>query len=139
MSPLSADFENYGGWIVYDRDSSEALRYGINLAGKANEIYILFEEIVARRGNNPVWEVLDVATIPSDNIAPSDPQGDYFIRPGCSINGGPIDPEIVAILGNQDTEFITDIRQAWRANRQTQKLEVLSTEGIACENPGWGL
>ena len=78
-------------------------------------------------------------TIPSDSIAPSNPQGDYFIHSGCSINDGPIDPEIEAVLGNQETEFITDIRQAWRANRQTRQLEVLSTEGIACENPGWGL
>lgn len=139
FSPLSVDFESLGGWIVYESGSSEPLRYGINIAKKGNEIYVLFEDMVERRGNTPVWEVLDVAVTPSNNIAPSDPQGEYYFSYGCSINGSRLDPEIVALLGSQDTEFITDIRQAWRANRQTRKLEALSTEGIACTNPGWGL
>ncbi|MEM7066893.1 MAG: hypothetical protein AAF572_27485 [Cyanobacteria bacterium P01_B01_bin.77] len=55
------------------------------------------------------------------------------------MNGGRIEPEIVAVIGNQNTERITDIRRAWRANRQTQQLEAFSTEGMACTNPGWGL
>ncbi|MEO0768398.1 MAG: hypothetical protein AAFY72_03040 [Cyanobacteria bacterium J06649_4] len=139
LSPLSADFESFGGWIVYAIGSSEPLRYGINIAEKGSEIYIFFEDIVGRSGNTPVWEVLDVATTSSSNIAPSDPKGEYYFHYGCSINGSSIDPEIVAVIGNQDTEFITDIRQAWRANRQTRQLEALSTEGMACTNPAWGL
>ena len=139
LSTLSVDFERSGGWIVHAIGSSEPLRYGISIAEKDNAIYIFFEDMVERRDGIPVWEILDVATTPSSNIAPSDPQGDYYFYYGCSISGSRIDPEVVAIIGNQDTEFITDIRQAWRANRQTRQLEALSTVGMACTNPAWGL
>lgn len=32
LSPLSVDFESFGGWIVYRSGSSDPLRYGINIA-----------------------------------------------------------------------------------------------------------
>ena len=50
------------------------------------------------------------------------------------------DKEIVAIVDYQrGVEYFTRVRKAWRANRQTEKFEVIPTRGIKCENDGFGL
>ncbi|MBD2496679.1 hypothetical protein H6G75_20405 [Nostoc sp. FACHB-280] len=56
----------------------------------------------------------------------------------CLLNGVN-DPEIVAIVKYQDTEYWRQITKAWRSNRNSGKFEEISPRNIACENPGWGV
>jgi hypothetical protein len=86
------------------------------------------------RSGKPYRQVLDLADLPD---LPGDFSEQLFFS--CRRNGEP-DPEILAIAKyDPDQEFLTEILHAWRANRDAGKIESISTEGIRCENPGWGV
>ncbi|MBW4617351.1 MAG: hypothetical protein KME21_29860 [Desmonostoc vinosum HA7617-LM4] len=58
---------------------------------------------------------------------------------GSCLLKGVRDPEIVAIVKYQDSEYWRQIKKAWRSNRNLGKFEEISPRNIACENPGWGV
>jgi hypothetical protein len=138
FSGLSDEWNSLGGWIVYDPGPDPVFEYGIALVEDGDEFYVFFEQEVGRSGNSALWEILDFVTLPADDISPVDPEAHYYFHFGCSVNGV-ADAEIVALFGIQDAELITDIRQAWKANRQTGQLEDISTAGMVCINPAWGV
>ena len=54
----------------------------------------------------------------------------------CDLNGR-LDPHVVAIVvGDSSARRFTNVRQAWRANADADRFELLPVAGIVCEEPG---
>jgi hypothetical protein len=59
-----------------------------------------------------------------------------FLTGSCDLDGR-LDPHIVAIVvGDSSAKRFTNVRQAWRANADAERFEVLPVAGIVCEEPG---
>ncbi|MBD2183974.1 tetratricopeptide repeat protein [Aerosakkonema funiforme] len=79
----------------------------------------------------PVEAVLDVRVVPK--IRPEE----WLQQVNCQI-GGKADDRIVAIVqiqGFEDADLYTKVRQAWRVNFSTEKIDAIPTANIACVNP----
>lgn len=131
-----------GGWMIVPPDlpNPDELRYGINNVLLGDKLLMLFSETIGYESDGrAIWTVLDAVSVPADNMMLSETvQGEYMPWSMCLLDGT-ADPEVLAIVRLEDEEFFSDIRQAWRANRQTGALEEISVEGIRCANPGWGV
>jgi hypothetical protein len=83
-------------------------------------------------GQTPVNAVLDVQIIPQLM------EEEYVNISGCSLDRKP-DDGIVALVkiakSDRDAEEFTKIRQAWRIDLKTEKIETITTKGITCVNP----
>jgi hypothetical protein len=83
-------------------------------------------------GQTPVNAVLDV------QLTPKLMSEEYLAIASCQINGKP-DSEIVALVKvtptDQQQDLFTKIRQAWRINLKTEKIEPIPTKAITCINP----
>ncbi|MEM9451989.1 MAG: hypothetical protein AAGA75_26155 [Cyanobacteria bacterium P01_E01_bin.6] len=130
FSTFSGNLTSQGGWIVYR--SGEPLEYSVSRAVDGEFTFLFFEREIGRHGARPIWEVLDVIRIPN-------PTTDQMVGFACAIGDADVDPEILAVVGFQDVEWIDDIQQAWRVNRQTHEIEAIDTSNIRCINHGWGL
>jgi hypothetical protein len=105
--------------------------YGITILEYVNCQILLFEKSVRREGDHAVNLILDTVHLPLDA---------YVKCIDCRINQVP-DEEIIALLGDipsRDEEYTSNIKYALRANRKTEKLEVISTRWIDCKNPDHG-
>ena len=134
---LPPDLVMYGGSIVGDVYIAQP--WALAWIQQGNDYGVWFERILSNvvtqkpQGlrNHQTILILDAAKLPD---------GEPDILLGCERNGKP-DPEIFVIAGDGqvDSEWITDFKQVWRANRQTEKLEELYPVGIRCVNPAWGI
>ncbi len=83
-------------------------------------------------GQTPVNAVLGV------QLTPKLMSEEYVAIGSCQINSKP-DSEIVALVKvtptDQQQELFTKIRQAWRINLKTEKIEPIPTKGLTCVNP----
>lgn len=105
--------------------SAGATDFSIQELEKAGEQMLWFLKLTERDSQGKAsWVVLDVL-IRSEIKEPGG-----LISFICQIGGKP-DTEIVA-LGEGDTQVITTINRAWRANHVTGRFEPISTEGIVC-------
>lgn len=90
------------------------------------ETIVSFEQILMQRkvatDNEQYIEILDTAAV---NQASG-------LLVGCQVNGQP-DPEVVAIAGAN-----SQISAAWRANRNTKKLEAISAATVTCSGTSEG-
>lgn len=126
-----------GGSIVGDVNIPQP--WALAWTQQGNDYGVWFERILSNvvtqkpRGlrNHQIILILDAVKLPD---------GEPNILLGCERNGSQ-DPEIFVIAGDDgsDSEWVTDFKQVWRANRQTEKLEELSPVGIRCVNPSWGI
>ena len=138
-STLPGNLRFRGGWLVYANTPEEQFNHGVSVVLRDNDALIFFEEIIERRGSNITWRIMDAISVSGNGLIDFDPQGELNLAHHCHINGNQIDMAIFAIIKLEDAEYYTDVRQAWRANRGTGKIEEISSQGIACENPGWGV
>jgi hypothetical protein len=93
---------------------------------------VLWLEIISNDTDGKAkYQVLDVLNLPPL-------ESNEEVTTYCQVRGK-IDSEIVTISVSENTELLTDIKQAWRANRKTGKFEVIPTDGLACENLGYGV
>jgi hypothetical protein len=54
----------------------------------------------------------------------------------CDVNGR-LDPFVVAIVVSEtNVRRLTKVRQAWRANSEARRFDLLPLAGIVCEDPG---
>jgi hypothetical protein len=85
-------------------------------------------------GGKPIWEDLAVLRLP--RLLKTDQLlfGDCF---SCKLNGS-VDPEIVVIAKPSAGPALAKILHAWRASTATLTFQVISTQGITCENPDYG-
>lgn len=126
---LPSGVQQRSGWLVGDIDASP--NFWASHVREGSQDMLWFQIGLGYQGQQAIFEVIDTAELP-------------FMGPGegleiaCECNGNP-DPEIFAIVRYTDTEYLTQIRHAWRANRTSRQIEPISTEGIRCYNPGWGV
>jgi hypothetical protein len=118
-----------GGWVIGDAYAPTI--FGISRIQKTIQQMLWLEIITNDPDGKARYQVLDVLELPQ--LETNDEVTTY-----CRFKGK-IDPEIVAVSIHEDMEFLTKIKQAWRANRKTGKFEVLSIEGLDCINPGYGI
>lgn len=121
--------EERAGWLVGElMDSGD---FWITQMRVDNQEMLWLQVRLGDYGQQAIFEVVDVADLP----AFGESEG---LVSACELNESP-DPEIMAIVRYTDTEYLTAIRQAWRANRTSRKIEPISIVGVRCYNPGWGV
>lgn len=115
------------GALISERNDEK--EYGISEVHKGRVKALWFERLARRDERGiPYWELLDVL------VAPPHTGKQILVYASCRLKNQ-YNPEIVALVDNQPSEeFLTRVRKAWRANRQTGKFEVLPTKGIKCTN-----
>ena len=60
------------------------------------------------------------------------------IYEGCKLNGQK-SPTIIAIVKDQNTEYLDKVLKAWKADLQLGKIVKIETKGITCLNEGYGI
>ncbi len=118
-----------GGWVIGDAYASTI--FGISRIQKTTQQMLWLEIITNDPDGKARYQVLDILDLPQL-------EANNEVTTYCRLKGK-IDPEIVTISVHEDTEFLTKIKQAWRANRKTGKFEILSIEGLDCINSGYGI
>ncbi|HBR77084.1 MAG TPA: hypothetical protein DEA78_26255 [Cyanobacteria bacterium UBA11159] len=119
--------EYIGGWVIGDSE------YGVSHLKEGKKEMLWLNLISSPDTNGDVmYEVKDILNLPS--IKSNEELAGFF----CLVDGQP-DAGIIAIVVSEEVEYRRQIRRAWRANPQTARFERISTRGIACPNPGWGV
>jgi hypothetical protein len=122
---LPQGFQDDGGWVI------KGGRYGGDFVQRDQVKMLWLTKLLKwNRGGAVPRKVVDVLELP---ILSKSQKLHYAF---CRLNGT-YDREIIAIAEATNTEFRTNIYQAWRANTKTEKIEPISPEGIACENSSW--
>lgn len=125
--------KDLGGWIVGDPNASRV--YGISHIVKQNQEMLWFEIIFTDSQGKLNFQVIDVLNLPKLSKS----EGVLGGQSSVCLLRGVRDQEITVIAKYQDTQYLRQIKKAWRANRKSNKFEGISTRNIACENPAWGL
>jgi hypothetical protein len=118
-----------GGWVIGDVYATTI--FGISQIQKGSQRMLWLEIISYDPDGKTQYRVLDVLDLPP--LESNDDVTTY-----CRVRGT-IDAEIVTISVYENTELLTKIKRAWRANRKIGKFEVIPTDGLACENIGYGV
>lgn len=121
-----------GGALISELEDQK--EYGISQVHKGRVKVLWFERMTHRDERGvPYWELMDVLVVPPHT------RKQVVVYATCLMENR-ADKEIVAIADYQPGEqYFTRVRKAWRANRQTEKFEVIPTKGIKCENDGFGI
>lgn len=138
--PLPDDLKRSGGLLLGTGDASE-YPYVVNLIEK-NDEYMMWLELLISLDNTgqAVSKVVDVVALPSFDK-------NYEIITGgssdrCSVNGK-YDPNLIALAGLEDdnTEYFTKIRKAWRVEPTAGKFKSVSLKSlqIQCQNVDFGI
>lgn len=92
-----------------------------------------FTRVIERTERRPgLTEVLDVL------VEPPLGEDESLATFSCRVDGR-WDTEIAALVHLTQTEYYEDVRQAWRLNRQSGRLEHIPTHDVSCANDGWGV
>lgn len=104
-----------------------------DLENQVGGVLILEKEVdrvdLPAGGSVPVQAIMDAQVV-------QPVQSDEALLSICQ-RQGKSDPNVVAIAqieGYEDQEFYTEVRQAWRANLETEQIEAITTETVACVN-----
>ena len=139
--PPNNDFEAGGaklkslGGVLIDLESEQP--YSLHQVVEGVTKMLWLEKRLRDDQGKKYWEVRAVLTLPrigDDEVLVC---GGVPLSP-CKIEGIS-DPEIFAIAKYEDKEFFTTIKRAWRANRQLERFEEISSNGIICSNEGYGV
>ena len=130
--PLPPGLKSRGGSLV--SAVGDAKEYGLAEVHRSTTKMLWFERLTHRDDKGVAyWEVTDVMVLPRIT------KKQVLVFAFCLLNNQP-DGEIVAVADYvEGVQYFTRVRRAWRANRQTEKFEVIPTKGIKCENEGFGL
>lgn len=80
----------------------------------------------------PFWKILDLMPYPEV------PKG-YVVVEGLCESNGIRDETIIAVVKEDENEWFSQTRFAYRANLETEQFETIATKGIRCLNNAWGL
>jgi len=109
------------------------LDFGIREVAKGSVKMLWFERVAERDGQRvSQWEILDVLVLPQIR------KSQVLANSYCFI-GKEYEPDVFAIFENQDKEYLTRARRAWRANRLSGKFEEIPLRGVRCENESWAI
>lgn len=133
---IPTGLEYISGWTVGDPNASRV--YGISRIVKGNQEMLWFQIIFTDSQGKANYQVIDVLNLPKLSKSETLLGGPAF---ACLLRGVR-EQEIIAVIARyqgQNTQYLRQIKKAWRANRKSNKFEEISTRNIACENPAWGL
>lgn len=51
---------------------------------------------------------------------------------------GVVDSAVIALVYYRDEEVFKDVKRAWRVNSRGERFESIPTDGVTCENEGYG-
>ncbi|HVX41538.1 MAG TPA: hypothetical protein VHB25_18410 [Gemmatimonadaceae bacterium] len=58
-----------------------------------------------------------------------------LVMASCDVNGK-LDPTVIAIVTNEpNAKQLTKVRQAWRANTDAKRFDMIPVDGVVCEEP----
>lgn len=139
---LPFGLQDLGGWLVGEPTGGRFYNIAHVQTGglvtdtpQAQKQMLWFETSVPPDSQGVIsYQVLDAINLPplktSDVLVGS--AGLECMR------NGKRDPELVAIATNSDTDYLQQIKQAWRANRQAGKFEEIPPRDIVCNNTSRG-
>ena len=119
--------------IASKRGAATPLEFGVREVSKGKVKMLWFERIAERDQKRVLgWQVLDVLILPPIK------KHQVLATSSCFI-AKEFEPEVIALFDNQDNEYLTRTRRAWRANRLTGKFEDLPVRGVRCKNESWSI
>ncbi len=126
--------ESLGGWLL-DVQNDGSFKYGVARVRDRKGEMLWLNRFIAHDLNTgkAIFQVKDVLDLPTIS------KSQVFAGHGFCKRNGKLDPDLAAIVEATDTAERTKIYRAWRVDRAKEKFEVISTKGIACENPAWGV
>ena len=122
---LEPQFE---GSVMGDNERGTEYRLVFMINQSTGQKMFWFERKICRDSTGRTfYEIIDTLALSLDIE-----QQEIVSSRSCELNGV-LDPEIVA-LGDRVpySERLKNIQQAWRANRKTEAIEEISTDGIEC-------
>ena len=119
-----------GGALLSDPYKDQK-QYGVDEVAKGRSRMIWLERLTHNDAAGKAhWEVKDVLFLPAMR------KSQLLFYVDCMLNSKP-DPELVVIVDNVVRGgYYATPRYAWRANRQTEKFEVIPVKGIKCVGQG---
>jgi len=123
---VGAEYDSLPRGVSY-KGGSVAGNYDFARVGTASGDMIWLDSIVGPSGRPPrklVKASLSVPPLRSD---------ERLVLASCDVNGK-LDPLVVAIVVNEPSVTrYTKVRQAWRANVEAARFDVIPIDGIVCE------
>ena len=102
--------------------------YGLSYYKKGPIHVIAFERVIRQSNGTTKYFLLDILKI---NYVGKE----QYVKLGLNRLNGENDIAIISIYQYEnDVQFFTNIVKAWRANRETEKIEKIDTKGIDCTN-----
>lgn len=130
---IPSELVDRGGWVI-DANDRGIFNFGVAHIQQGRRGMLWFTRFIRHDAKGrAIWRVIDVLELPA--ISQSQ---DLTSSRFCTQNGKK-NRDLIAIVEATDTEYRTQIHRAWRTNRATGKFESISTRGIVCQNPGWGV
>ncbi len=139
--PMPKNLYDDGGFLIIGEKSLNgvysdadllAAKYAVTFVSDNKTHYCWLERIhhydTTATGKKAFWELLDVLQLPSIT------KDEILVHRTCKM-GNYFDPEIIALCRyDPDAEEFTHIIKAWRANREKERFEEISTSNITCIN-----
>ncbi len=128
------DLYSHGGGIIEGEFNNK--NYSLSRIKMSTDAYsYIFLEQIIHESKNDFFKILDILDLTKESKLK-----DYNLYYHFCYYNNKNDQEIIAIAKYvEDEEFFTDIYKAWRADRKTEKIIEISTEGITVENVGFGI
>ncbi len=129
---LPKGLKSIGGALVSEVNDSK--EYAMSEVHKGTIKMLWFDRLTHRDDSgHPYWELKDVLVLPPMR------KNHIIAYRACFLDNQP-DNEIAAVVTYvPQAQYFTRVHKAWRANRTTEKFEVIPARGIKCENDGYGV
>ena len=138
--PMPTEIMETGGWSVHKEIVNRT--HSITSASVNGQELLFLDRIIGRDSQGkPSFQVVDVLPLPPIDNQKEDILGGSPYQ--CRINEGEYDPTLIVIARLEDgnTEFLTQVRQAWRVDLESERFNEINLRGLEfkCENMGFGL
>jgi len=125
----------YDSYLLESPVPGSRIRYGATIIqSHRNEYYFLINQNISEDPKKPVWKVVNqfkAPTIKDENY--------IYVGGDCSKNGEE-DLKIIALVLSEGNErLLQKVEKAWIVNTESLTIESISPEGIACQNPYYGM
>lgn len=127
--PLPFGLNDQAGYLI---NPDAKIEYTVSYIARVSGEMLWLERLTHRDpSGHPFFEVRAVLYLPllSDH--------EFLVFGQCRVDEV-ADPEIIALVETRDEEVYTEIRMAWRADRQGERFEAVPLEGVTCINESYG-
>ncbi len=123
-------FEEHTGYVMGFLEGDE---YIIDHVSREDRQILWFCKLTGRDAEGrPNLKILDLLLLPPI-------QAEESLMMGTCKASDKFDPEIIAVVKFGVDEFKSEVRHAWRANRQTQKFLEIPRENVSCMDESYFL